>query len=171
MALYYAPAVGSYLIGKCLHLGPKEGYLPDLLCAVAVATVIDHILFPRQHQTLRSPRSGHRRILRRSLPTLPSTILSSQCHHGSHHSYFPIQPWHFRGQGRQLLVRVKRPHEVEIQSLRCHARPHIHPTHRARIRASCSCGDSFLDAPGDIAKSTTVFDSCHRRGQGQRCQG
>lgn len=25
MALYYAPAIGSYLIAKCLSLGPAEG--------------------------------------------------------------------------------------------------------------------------------------------------
>jgi alpha-1,3-glucosyltransferase len=25
MALYYAPAIGSYLIGKCLYLGPRDG--------------------------------------------------------------------------------------------------------------------------------------------------
>jgi alpha-1,3-glucosyltransferase len=27
MALYYAPAVGSYLIGKCLYLGSRDGYV------------------------------------------------------------------------------------------------------------------------------------------------
>lgn len=27
MALYYAPAVGSYLLGKCLYTGPKDGYV------------------------------------------------------------------------------------------------------------------------------------------------
>jgi len=27
MALYYAPAVGSYLLGKCLYLGPRDGYV------------------------------------------------------------------------------------------------------------------------------------------------
>jgi alpha-1,3-glucosyltransferase len=27
MALYYAPAVGSYLLGKCLYLGLKDGYV------------------------------------------------------------------------------------------------------------------------------------------------
>lgn len=25
MALYYAPAIGSYLLGKCLYLGPSQG--------------------------------------------------------------------------------------------------------------------------------------------------
>jgi alpha-1,3-glucosyltransferase len=25
MALYYAPAIGMYLIGKCIYLGPTEG--------------------------------------------------------------------------------------------------------------------------------------------------
>jgi alpha-1,3-glucosyltransferase len=25
MALYYAPAIGSYLLAKCLYLGPTEG--------------------------------------------------------------------------------------------------------------------------------------------------
>jgi alpha-1,3-glucosyltransferase len=27
MALYYAPAIGSYLLGKCLFLGPQDGYV------------------------------------------------------------------------------------------------------------------------------------------------
>lgn len=27
MALYYAPAIGSYLLAKCLYLGPTEGYV------------------------------------------------------------------------------------------------------------------------------------------------
>jgi alpha-1,3-glucosyltransferase len=26
MTLYYAPAIGSYLLAKCLYLGPIEGY-------------------------------------------------------------------------------------------------------------------------------------------------
>ena len=30
MALYYAPAIGSYLIGKCLYLGPRDGYVYTL---------------------------------------------------------------------------------------------------------------------------------------------
>lgn len=25
MSLYYAPAIGSYLIGKCIYLGPVHG--------------------------------------------------------------------------------------------------------------------------------------------------
>ena len=25
MALYYAPAIGTYLLAKCLYLGPTEG--------------------------------------------------------------------------------------------------------------------------------------------------
>ena len=25
MALYYAPAIGSYLLAKCIYLGPKKG--------------------------------------------------------------------------------------------------------------------------------------------------
>lgn len=25
MSLYYAPAIGSYLLGKCLFLGPAQG--------------------------------------------------------------------------------------------------------------------------------------------------
>jgi alpha-1,3-glucosyltransferase len=25
MSLYYAPAIGSYLLGKCIHLGPTHG--------------------------------------------------------------------------------------------------------------------------------------------------
>jgi alpha-1,3-glucosyltransferase len=27
MALYYAPAIGSYLLGKCIYLGWKDGYV------------------------------------------------------------------------------------------------------------------------------------------------
>ena len=27
MALYYAPAIGTYLLAKCLYLGPTEGYI------------------------------------------------------------------------------------------------------------------------------------------------
>jgi len=27
MALYYAPAIGSYLLAKCLYLGPNDGYV------------------------------------------------------------------------------------------------------------------------------------------------
>ena len=27
MALYYAPAIGTYLLAKCLYLGPSEGYV------------------------------------------------------------------------------------------------------------------------------------------------
>lgn len=26
MSLYYAPPIGAYLLGKCIFLGPKEGY-------------------------------------------------------------------------------------------------------------------------------------------------
>lgn len=39
MALYYAPAVGSYLIGKCLYLGPRDGYVGSPLhLSVSLAT-------------------------------------------------------------------------------------------------------------------------------------
>lgn len=31
MALYYAPAIGSYLLAKCIYLGPAEGYAFVLL--------------------------------------------------------------------------------------------------------------------------------------------
>lgn len=27
MALYYAPAIGSYLLAKCLYLGVQDGYV------------------------------------------------------------------------------------------------------------------------------------------------
>jgi alpha-1,3-glucosyltransferase len=27
MALYYAPAIGSYLLGKCIFLGFQDGYV------------------------------------------------------------------------------------------------------------------------------------------------
>lgn len=32
MALYYAPAIGTYLIAKCVYLGPQQGYVHDVLC-------------------------------------------------------------------------------------------------------------------------------------------
>lgn len=31
MALYYAPAIGSYLLAKCVYLGQKNGYATRLL--------------------------------------------------------------------------------------------------------------------------------------------
>jgi len=31
MALYYAPAIGSYLIAKCIYLGPVNGYGDNVL--------------------------------------------------------------------------------------------------------------------------------------------
>lgn len=31
MALYYAPAIGSYLLGKCFYLGMLQGYGYSLL--------------------------------------------------------------------------------------------------------------------------------------------
>ena len=34
MALYYAPAIGSYLLARCLYLGPIEGYF--LFCTFNV---------------------------------------------------------------------------------------------------------------------------------------
>ncbi|KAI0304350.1 ALG6, ALG8 glycosyltransferase family-domain-containing protein [Multifurca ochricompacta] len=41
MALYYAPAIGSYLIGKCLYLGPRNGtQLFFRLAAVTTGTFI-----------------------------------------------------------------------------------------------------------------------------------
>jgi len=42
MALYYAPAVGSYLIGKCLYLGPRDG--AQLFIRLAVVTAGTFIL-------------------------------------------------------------------------------------------------------------------------------
>ena len=29
MALYYAPAIGSYLLGKCMYLGSTQGYVTE----------------------------------------------------------------------------------------------------------------------------------------------
>ncbi|KAH9989678.1 glucosyltransferase [Russula compacta] len=42
MALYYAPAVGSYLIGKCLYLGPRDG--AQLFVRLAVVTAGTFVL-------------------------------------------------------------------------------------------------------------------------------
>ncbi|ETW81711.1 glycosyltransferase family 57 protein [Heterobasidion irregulare TC 32-1] len=42
MALYYAPAVGSYLIGKCLYLGPKDGL--QLFIRLAIVTSISFLI-------------------------------------------------------------------------------------------------------------------------------
>lgn len=36
MALYYAPAVGSYLVAKCIHLGPAEGCVSLAFISLAV---------------------------------------------------------------------------------------------------------------------------------------
>ncbi|KAI0315804.1 glucosyltransferase [Amylostereum chailletii] len=66
MALYYAPAIGSYLIGKCLYLGPTDGtrlfirlaiitsasflilFLPFLPPFAPISTILDPItrIFP-----------------------------------------------------------------------------------------------------------------------------
>ncbi|KAA1469849.1 glucosyltransferase [Dentipellis sp. KUC8613] len=42
MALYYAPAIGSFLIGKCLYLGPQEG--TRLFVRLAVVTIASFLL-------------------------------------------------------------------------------------------------------------------------------
>jgi alpha-1,3-glucosyltransferase len=42
MALYYAPAIGSYLIGKCLYLGPRDG--ARLFVRLAVVTAGTFVL-------------------------------------------------------------------------------------------------------------------------------
>ncbi|KAL0961133.1 hypothetical protein HGRIS_006106 [Hohenbuehelia grisea] len=42
MALYYAPAVGSYLLGKCLFLGPNHG--SRLFIRLAVVTTLSFLL-------------------------------------------------------------------------------------------------------------------------------
>ncbi|KAH9947579.1 glycosyltransferase family 57 protein [Amylocystis lapponica] len=42
MALYYAPAVGSYLLGKCLYLGSVEG--PKLFIRLGIVTVATFLL-------------------------------------------------------------------------------------------------------------------------------
>ncbi|KAG6820725.1 hypothetical protein H0H93_012778 [Arthromyces matolae] len=43
MALYYAPAIGSYLLAKCISLGPTNG--TTLFIRLAAVTVITFILF------------------------------------------------------------------------------------------------------------------------------
>ncbi|EPQ54608.1 ALG6, ALG8 glycosyltransferase [Gloeophyllum trabeum ATCC 11539] len=42
MALYYAPAIGSYLIGKCIYLGPKDGL--QLFIRLAFVTSVTFLL-------------------------------------------------------------------------------------------------------------------------------
>ncbi|THH19193.1 hypothetical protein EW146_g1921 [Bondarzewia mesenterica] len=42
MALYYAPAIGSYLIGKCLYLGPQNGL--QLFVRLAIVTLASFLL-------------------------------------------------------------------------------------------------------------------------------
>ncbi|KAI0036435.1 glucosyltransferase [Vararia minispora EC-137] len=42
MALYYAPAVGMYLIGKCIYLGPSEG--TKLLIRLSLVTSLSFLL-------------------------------------------------------------------------------------------------------------------------------
>ncbi|KZV73762.1 glycosyltransferase family 57 protein [Peniophora sp. CONT] len=43
MALYYAPAVGMYLIGKCLYLGPTDG--ARLLVRLGITTALAFLIF------------------------------------------------------------------------------------------------------------------------------
>ncbi|KAH9846376.1 ALG6, ALG8 glycosyltransferase family-domain-containing protein [Lenzites betulinus] len=42
MALYYAPAIGSYLLAKCLYLGPSDG--PRLFLRLAVVTTLSFVI-------------------------------------------------------------------------------------------------------------------------------
>ncbi|TFK52429.1 glucosyltransferase, partial [Heliocybe sulcata] len=42
MALYYAPAIGSYLIGKCIYLGPQDGL--KLFIRLAIVTTLSFVL-------------------------------------------------------------------------------------------------------------------------------
>ncbi|KAL1950330.1 hypothetical protein VTO73DRAFT_5454 [Trametes versicolor] len=42
MALYYAPAIGSYLLAKCVYLGPSEG--SRLFLKIAVVTVVSFVI-------------------------------------------------------------------------------------------------------------------------------
>ncbi|EIW59448.1 glucosyltransferase [Trametes versicolor FP-101664 SS1] len=42
MALYYAPAIGSYLLAKCLYLGPAEG--SRLFLKLAVVTIVSFVV-------------------------------------------------------------------------------------------------------------------------------
>jgi alpha-1,3-glucosyltransferase len=39
MALYYAPAIGSYLLGKCIYLGLFQGSVPDVSYATSLLTL------------------------------------------------------------------------------------------------------------------------------------
>lgn len=40
MSLYYAPAIGTYLFGKCLWLGGKAGYVTCILFSTTNAKVL-----------------------------------------------------------------------------------------------------------------------------------
>ncbi|OJT15238.1 Dolichyl pyrophosphate Man9GlcNAc2 alpha-1,3-glucosyltransferase [Trametes pubescens] len=42
MALYYAPAIGSYLLAKCVYLGPSEG--SRLFLKLAVVTIVSFVI-------------------------------------------------------------------------------------------------------------------------------
>ncbi|KAF9013270.1 glucosyltransferase [Cyathus striatus] len=44
MALYYAPAIGSYLLAKCLYMGPSKGYVARLFLRLAVVTIATFVL-------------------------------------------------------------------------------------------------------------------------------
>lgn len=46
MALYYAPAIGSYLIGKCLYLGPRDGARLFVRLAVVTAGTFALLFLP-----------------------------------------------------------------------------------------------------------------------------
>ncbi|KAH9080462.1 glucosyltransferase [Lactarius deliciosus] len=56
MSLYYAPAIGSYLIGKCLYLGPRDG--ARLFVRLAVVTAGTFILLFLPFLPPFSPISG-----------------------------------------------------------------------------------------------------------------
>lgn len=47
MSLYYAPAIGAYLLGKCIFLGSRQGYDHCLAVKSAVLTDIRFQLFTR----------------------------------------------------------------------------------------------------------------------------
>jgi alpha-1,3-glucosyltransferase len=55
MALYYAPAIGSYLIGKCLYLGPRDGYVRSSLhFSISLATAHSFLFISRWLRRARS---------------------------------------------------------------------------------------------------------------------
>ena len=74
MALYYAPAIGTYLLAKCLYLGPIDGYL--FIFARLILLLLNVCC---QRLAIYSFGARYYFDIPSSFPTLPSTISTLLC--------------------------------------------------------------------------------------------